>query len=135
MPSSINTVCRLEFIIVPHLFYRNPFVFFFTAYPAGIDNNNDGMKETKTLSNYQRVMNILQGDLTNHSTFHRVKSVEIRARKKHRIWTHFRQCLYLLLFLYVQISIRSNRFQMFFKLRVPKNFKHSQESTCVGASF
>ena len=39
----------------------------FTAYPAGIDNNDDGMKETKTLSNYQRVLDILQGDLCNYS--------------------------------------------------------------------
>ena len=41
----------------------------FTAYPAGIDNNGDGMKETKTLSNYQRVLDILQGDLSNYSVF------------------------------------------------------------------
>ena len=33
-----------------------------TAYPAGIDNNDDGKKETKTLSDYQRVLEILQGN-------------------------------------------------------------------------
>ena len=37
----------------------------FTAYPAGIDNNDEGMKSTKTLSNYQRILDILQGESSN----------------------------------------------------------------------
>ena len=41
----------------------------FTAYPAGIDNNENGMKATKTLSNYQRILDILQGDPSNFSAY------------------------------------------------------------------
>ena len=41
----------------------------FTAYPAGIDNNDDGKKETKTLSDYQRVLEILQGNFSSYSVF------------------------------------------------------------------
>ena len=41
----------------------------FTAYPAAIDNNGDRIKETKTLSNYQRVLEILQGNFWNYSVF------------------------------------------------------------------
>ena len=41
----------------------------FTAYPAGIDNNDDGMKAKKTLSNYQRILNILQGNPSNYSAY------------------------------------------------------------------
>ena len=37
----------------------------FTAYPAGIDNNDEGMKSTKTLSDYQRILDILQGESSN----------------------------------------------------------------------
>ena len=39
----------------------------FTAYPAGIDNNDEGMKATKTFSNYQRILDILQGNSSNFS--------------------------------------------------------------------
>ena len=39
----------------------------FTAYPAGIDNNDEGMKATKTLSYYQRILDILQGNSSNFS--------------------------------------------------------------------
>ena len=41
----------------------------FTAYPAGIDSNDNGMEATKTSSNYQRILDILQGDPSNFSAY------------------------------------------------------------------